>query len=228
MCFPLRIYNIYLNLTWLGLWCLTILSTICQLYRGGQFIWWRKQESSKQTTDLPPVTDKLCHIMLYRVQLVSDYRSWLHREIQHANKSHICSWIYYFVFCSSKKLKHLRFNNQFYFYIRVINNSLYIFVCFIWKFNSIPFKYLVTFKTYKHIMDYKLENKNKIYHYYRKSTSIRKRSFNFTIIWIIIYDFNCFHMQLFYCTFLCGSIKLFSSTTNYWSACTNPEKWEVI
>ena len=43
--------------------CLTLISTIFQLYRSGQFYWWSKNMFPEKTTDLSQGTDQLYPII---------------------------------------------------------------------------------------------------------------------------------------------------------------------
>jgi hypothetical protein len=44
------------------------LSTIFQVYRGGQIYWRRKPEYLVNTTDMPQVTDKLSYTQICRIE----------------------------------------------------------------------------------------------------------------------------------------------------------------
>ena len=74
--------NDYYVLEGLGILCLTLLSTIFQLYRGSQFYGWKKPKYPQKTTDLPRVTDKLYRVAIPMIGIKTHNFSgdvhWLH------------------------------------------------------------------------------------------------------------------------------------------------------
>ena len=65
--YPVNEINLEHSFPCYGLWHLMTLSALFQLYRGSQFYWWWKPKYPEKTTNLSQVTDKIYHIMLYRV-----------------------------------------------------------------------------------------------------------------------------------------------------------------
>jgi hypothetical protein len=74
------VYNNLCNQWLVRVMVLAPLSTLFQLYRGGQFYWWRKPEYPDKTTDLPKVTDNRVHPATSGIRTHNDSgdRNWLH------------------------------------------------------------------------------------------------------------------------------------------------------
>jgi hypothetical protein len=91
----------------LWLWSLTPLSTVFQLYRGGQLHWLRKPGYPEKNIDMPPVTDKVYHIMLYRVHLARAGFEHTTLVVIGTDYTGSCKCIYHTITTMTAPLRHV-------------------------------------------------------------------------------------------------------------------------
>jgi len=117
--------------------CLTQHSTLFQLYRGGQFCWWKKPEYPEKTIDQPQVTDKLYHISFKLTTLVvvgtdcvGNYKSNCHTIMTattplcvvniYGTTNGVCVPIFYIIYSCLEVLFNIFIINALYLFIHII------------------------------------------------------------------------------------------------------------
>ena len=96
-----------------GLWYLTPLSTIFQLYRGGQFYWWRKPEYPEKITDLSQVNLHCISLQMVRMNIKTNIRTFRLTSHWYIFSTYLCTCyelnmlIYWFIFFQHYKLTEM-------------------------------------------------------------------------------------------------------------------------
>ena len=76
--YHIMLYRVFLAMNVFGLYCLMPLLTIFQLYRGGQFYWWRKPDVPGENHRHVSRTDK---VITYVVQMYRVHLAWAGFEL---------------------------------------------------------------------------------------------------------------------------------------------------